>query len=968
MSNSFGLRQVYGVIIALGMIFLAVISTQAKEGEFNQDDLEYAEKLAEQMHFDFAEEICAENMKLAQTKEAKAKAQLSLARIKRKEAQKVVDPETRKQLTEEAANILDDLIKNNPDHPNISDFKFETAEIRIEQGMWFSQKLKIESNPEARKNLKQEIDNTFGIATKYLKDMLEEYNNRLNAEQDSAKRAKINDTIGNALYLYGTTYYHYGMSYDKGDEKFKTLLQEAVKQLRQFAVEYSDLFTSYEAADYCGLCYMELGNYSLARSFFESASYKWKKIVDEMEEEDEKARALEATKEIIQKAMAHFAQAANANGEYNLAIQAVDDVSKWFPKDDSYEMQLAQLQKAWAFYKTGNGAAFEIIKKITESPGQAARDAKNMIDMIIQMPGGNVSPEMLMVSIRSLFGKSRYYEAIKSVQVLMNKLKDAPEEDRVKYLPEAFFYMGESFKWQSPPRFYEAIIAYEYIYLNSNSKFKNAKSGETFYGAMATKAASECYFLMGVKGGDQADKQKKSELVEMLIKSWPETAEAKESQHNYAKELEMEENFIEAGEAYSSVPSSSKYYIEDKFLCGYMYYLLATKKSYKAYLAEPDANSKNKLKEEVVNYFGVAEKKFKEFLKFSEENRDSPTYDEKDRKKIRQNELYSRMFLGRIFIHEFIGKNDDAFDVMNDLEKRYKDPDDIANILKVRIEALAKMGKMEDAESLLSEFLRSSRGAQDAATPIYQLMGDLYETKAETIIAPVPGQEREKYLAQIITAKKQNKEQYDEFNKALAKSGEHYDKWISKTEKASADDAIAVADKLYQTSEKLENLDFYTKAARIYDKVLGGEYGETAQKSESIKLKLARCYTRTQKWKESLPLLEELDKTETITIKKELALVYTEMGNATKEDRYWNNAKRVLSWIAVRVPKHEEEWWWSRYQMIVIDFSAGRFKEANDTISGLRATVNKNFDEDKWGYKTKILDLEKKVKEVMPGK
>ncbi|MFA5795179.1 MAG: hypothetical protein WC980_08990 [Candidatus Brocadiia bacterium] len=965
MRNLIDFRRVFQAAIFLGMIFVAAGNVQAKDGEFSQEDLDYAEKLAGQMHFDFAEEICNENMKAAQTKETKAKAQLSLARIKRMQAQKVVDPEIRKQLTEESAGILDDLIKNNPDHPNISDFKFETAEIRIEQGMWFSQKLKNETNPEVRKKLKQDIDNTFGIATKYLKDMLDEYYKKLNDEQDSAKRAKINDTIGNALYLYGTTYYYYGTSYDKGEDKFKTLLQEAVKQLRQFAVEYSDLFTSYEAADYCGLCYMELGNYSSAKSFFESASYKWKKIIDEMEDEEEQARALEATKQTIQKAMAHFAQAANANGEYNLAVQAVDDVTKWFPKDDSYEMQLAQLQKAWAFYKTGNGAAFEIIKKIADSIGPAARDAKNMIDAIIQMPGGNVSPEMLMVSVRSLFGKSRYYEAIKSAQILMNKLKDASEDDRVKYFPEALFYVGESFKWQTPARYYEAIIAYEAIYLNS--KFKNVKSGETFYGAMATKAAADCYFLMGVKGGDQADKQKKSELVEMLIKSWPETSEAKESQWNYAKELEMEEKFIEAGDGYANVPSSSKYYIDAKFRCGYMYYLQATKKNYKAYLVEADANNKAALKEETAKYFALAEKKFKEFLKFSDENRDSPTYSDEDKKKIRKNELYSRTFLGRMFIHEFIERSNDAFEIMNDLEKRYKDPEDIATILQVRIESLAKMGKMDDAESLLSDFLRSSKNAQDAATPIYQLMAELYEAKAEKIIPPLAAQERDKYLVQINDLKKQNKEQYDEFYKALTKSSEYYDKWISKTEKASANDAIAVADKLYQSSEKLEKTELYTKAARIYDKVLGGEYGDTTQTPESIKLKLARCYTRTRDWKKALPLLEELDKKETITIKKELAATYTEMGNDTKEARYWNNAKRVLSWITVRVPKHEEEWWNARYQMVVIDVTAGLFKEANDTIASLRATVNKDLDDDKWGYKTKFLALEKKIKEVMPG-
>ena len=952
-----------------GGLLLIVLMVGYVKAESAASDLEYARKLAEQMHFDFAEEICNEKIKDAQSPEIKVEAEFCLASAKKIQAQMVKDPEMRKQLTDEAVKTLAKIIEANPNHPNIADFKSESARILIEQGMWFAPKYKIEIDIKAKKKIREEIEHAFGTATKYLKDMIDEYNAKINKGVSEDERRKTDEILSDAYYYHALAFYYWGMSYDKGEEKFKPLLQEAIKGMKSFVVQYGDMIIAYEASDYCGLIYYELENYKDAKEYFRIAWSGLKNMIKEMAEEfpDDAERTLEGARPIIQRAVAHYAKVANTLGDYNLGIQSVDDLLKDFAKYEQEEdMQLALIEQGYAYYKMGKVKGFEIIKKIAGGAGQAARDARERIDQITREGGQNISPEMLMISIRNHFGKNRYYEAIKQVQILMNKLKDSTDDEKVKYLPEALFTMGESFRWQTPPRYYEAIIAYESVF--GHPKFKNVKSDESYFGAMAARMAADSYLQMGSRGGDDADKKKKNELVEMLIKSWPESPEAKESQHNYAKDLESEEKYAEAGEAYDKVPPSSKYYIEDKFRGSYMFYLQATRLTYPAYLKENNQMNKNKLKEEFIRYFLMAEQKFKGFIKFAEENKDSPTISEEDKKKIKRNELLSYIFQGRIYIHDLSGKHSEAVALMKDLDNRKGlSQEDMSNILQLKIEALAKLEKIEEAEALIKDFAIAVRNAPEPMAPVMQTMAIIYEDMAVKIVPPFD--KRDDRLKKISELRENEKDKYKEFERLLTKAGEYYDKWIEKTTKASADEALTVADKLYQAAEEMEKKDFYSKAAVIYERVVDGEFGESQQNILFTSLKQARAYTRTQKYDKALPFLETLDKEhqDNITIKKELAVTYTEMGNATKKAEYWNNAKKAWSWIVLRVEKHGEEWWNARYQIILIDCNAGNYNEAMGGIVNLETTVNKNFDGDKWGFKTKFNALENEIKKVLPG-
>ena len=192
--------------------------------------------------------------------------------------------------------------------------------------------------------------------------------------------------MSDIAYLHAISYYHYAQVYNSNKEKYLALLHEAINYLSIFASEWGDLRSAYEADDYCGLCHYEAENYSQAKNFFYTASYISLGIIDTIQDETERALELEAMKQVIQRARAHYAMAANACNEYQLAIQSVDELYAIFPQETQcYEMQLALIEKGYACYKLNDLSGVDIIKKIAQEGNPAAREARERISRILQL-------------------------------------------------------------------------------------------------------------------------------------------------------------------------------------------------------------------------------------------------------------------------------------------------------------------------------------------------------------------------------------------------------------------------------------------------------------------------------------------------------------------------------------------------------------------------------------------------------
>jgi tetratricopeptide (TPR) repeat protein len=739
-------------------------------------ELKYAEKLAGQMQFDMAKDICENIIKAASDDRTRFSANLALARIIKTEARFVLSQELHNTLKDQALVILKEIIKKYPDDPDSADAKFEIAEILLDHTAGLQERIKKESDIEVKIKLKQELENTYSEALRYLKEMIDKYNDELSKPNNPVRAEELTENLMEAEYRYGVNHYYYGISYDKGSDRFKSVLQEGIKNLEAFIQKYENS-RAFDAAYYCGLCYYELGDYKKAAEYFNMASHvfiRWLKVNAPRPEE-----ALEELKESIQKAFWNYARNANAIKDYKLAIKIVDDLIKEFPQSRDYYMELALIEQAYAYHSIGDKKGLETIRTIASGGTGAARYAGEIIERIID-EGKNITPDMMLISINNAFDKRKYPEAIAKAQALMNMLSDAPDEEKAKYLPQAFFLMGESFRLQKPGRYYEAIIAYEGIYLNP--KYKNIKYEASCYGAVAMKLAAECYLVMGIKGDDPEGRQKHLELMKLLAETWPDSPEAQESSYNLAESLRLEGKYTEAAQAYKKVPPASRYYIDARFQCGYMYYLRQA--------------------------FAFAEEELKGFIGFAEERTAEPTCSDNDKARIRRYELLSYTLIGRIYTHDTIRKYNEAIALMEKAGQKFKTAQEKPSLLEITITAYAGLGQMDKAEEAV-ETLRRTVKSPDIMAPIYQLMAFTYERIAYEVVVPASNGKREKLLDRIEELRQNDKAEYQRFEQALTRSREYYARWAESSAQITASDALAVADKLYRTSEELDKPDFY---------------------------------------------------------------------------------------------------------------------------------------------------------------
>ncbi|MEK7310223.1 MAG: tetratricopeptide repeat protein [Planctomycetota bacterium] len=969
------------LLIALGFIAFndwGSLLSAGKESESQQEsDLNFADKLAEEsatpggLNFlDIAEEMVQDIIKTPASKRIQQHATLILGKLKKFSAWVERDPDKRARLMNEAVDILDKFIKENAEYSGVSEAKFELSELLQEKARFLTSVFKVEADPAKKQGLFEQVESTYMRISEDLNAMIGDYQKILDGIEDADKREEIDNKIMRASYTLGLNFYYRGLLYNKGDENNKKYPQEAIKSFNMFALKYGDKLLSYEASDYIGLCYYELGDYQKAKMYFKSTAGLYDSIMkDDEKDKEEKNDIINECRDIIQRGYTHLAMVANASREYSEAIKIIDDLIKMFPKNQSDEwMEMGLLEKARALFYTNNkDKAFSIIQNIKDNSknNQARSSANDILSNLIQ-EGGDVSPGIIITTIRDLLAKSKYSELIQQGQVLMYRLNSSPEAERVQYLPEALLIMAEAFKKQE--RFYEAIILYETVYLNP--KYKDAKSTQNEdIAPLAAYGAAEAYLKMGTASNDESDKTKYKDIRSYLTKTWPKSDFALSSQFYEGKEMEGEGKYIEAAKAYGQVPASNSNYYESLFRIGYAYYLQADKNLTPSYRKEKDSKKKEEVKGDILRVLVLAEDAFKKALKLYEE-KSKEALDDESKRKVAHNELQARLFMSRMYLNEFLRKYSEILTVLSGLEKRYASrPDAVSQILQLKIEAYIGMDDLDNAETHLKS-LKDYAGKGDnleIIAPALQLMGLAYEKKAESVIpgalsASTPG-ERKKVMETIQEKKVKSSEEYKKFSDALQRSGEFYYQWGEVRKKTmSPDEALSVAEKLFLAAELIEKNDFYRKASDLYERMINKEFQGKLPRQETwlIQWKLAKTYRALKEKEKSVTILEKLDaeKTNNIDIGRELAFAYEDAGDKDNITP-WQSARKQWAKLGGLCKNGTEEWWETKYHFVLMDIWMGNFKEALYAMNMIEKAVSPDYDNNKWGYKDKFSALRK---------
>ncbi|MDI6786975.1 MAG: hypothetical protein QME51_01215 [Planctomycetota bacterium] len=928
--------------------------------------------------FDIIEETITEVLKNPASKKIEQQALLTLGKMKKFTGMAEREPEKRVPLIKEATDILDKFIKENQDYVGLSEAKFELAELLQEQARVLSSWYKTEIDPSKKAGLLEQIETIYKKINEYLTSMISDYQKLISQTTDSKKGEELENNLMRASYNRGLSYYYWGIIFDKGDENRKKHLKESIRLLSLFIIEQGDKLSSFDAADYIGICYYELADkledYNNTKEYFNSAAKLYDSIKDDPDKtKEEKMEIVEECRDIIQRGYTHLAMVSNVLKEYAQTIKTIDDLIKIFPhpKYQSDEwMERGLLEKAKAlFYTNKKEQALSIVQEIKgKSQTSSVRSlANDVLNEFLKKGGGG--PEVYLSTMRDLLIKKQFYEVIQQGQDFLNQLKYEADDKKVQYLPEVLFIMAETFKLQG--RFYEAIILYESIYFNP--QYKEVRSSQKEHIApLAAYGSAFAYLKMASETGDDADRIKYKEILSYLTKTWPESDQAKEMQFFHGEASEAEGKYMEAVEAYSKVPSASKFYYAALFRIGYMFYLLVDKQTYPSYRAEKDQAKKESIKKEIIRLLTQSEEGFKKSLNLYQQ-KSQEAIDEESKAKIAHNDLQSRLFLSRVYLNDFIQKYSEVLTVLGKLEEKYRaKPDAVTQIMQLKVESFIKLNDLNSAETHFKSLYDYARkeGNLEIAASVLQLLAFAYEKEANDIIPPVSvstPEESEKRRKNILVKREKDKENHKKFVDRLEKSGEYFSQWVEIRKKTiSPDEVLTVADKLYQIAEDIKNNNFYSKASNFYERILEKEFQVTLPRQETwlVQWKITKCYIALGDNEKAISILEKLDqeKPKNVDIKKQLALAYTASGSMGKI-HYWQLGKKKWAELSKLFKEQTEEWWEAKYYFVLMDYNIGNYKEALHSISMIENAISKDFDGNTWGYKTKFLDLKKKIEE-----
>ncbi len=968
------------LFITVGLITLATSISRADV----QADLKFVEKLAENGYILMADDFYATITGVPDN--LKTQARLTRIRIKKYGINFSRTPKERKERLDTTIKLIETFIKNSPnqDDDAVTDAKFEIGELLQDKGRFLVAWMKNETDAEVKEKLKKETQAVYSQAADYFKVMIKVYKKRINKipwgtkdKKLAAERKRLENNLVGASRSHPVTLYFNALLYDKNNKEREVLLKEGIKLFRSFLLKYGQMIISFDVADFCGLCYYELGDYKKAQIYFKIASHKLiEKIKKESRTTQERQGWLMDYQSTIQKGFYHLAMTANANQEFNQAIQSAEETLKWYPDSKNESLtQLALMEKATAYANLGRGSeAIALVQEIIKSNGPAKRKAKDKQDEFSRM-GIAIPPDIRLNTIRDAFDRGNYDEVVRHGQRLMAALEKAPRKIKETYLPEALWLMGNACRWRNygtldgEPlyRLYEAAMFYETL----EQKFREVKDqNDKLWAPRAVKMAAETYLIMGhqLKGKNKeenADTEKYRYLIKYLNKNWPESEATREIKYPIATEHKIKKEYLLAAKLFGEVPESSPKYLNSRFHVGYMYFQ-AAKKQWNNYLTAKNKTKKNQLKKEAKKAYHQADININNFVKKFESDPKATDFI-----------MYSKTYLARIYLHEEIKKYRRVFTVLKGMETKYDGRHQIiTQVFRSKIKAAVWMNDLDKAEVYLKSLLDySEKNTLDPPTSSIQLIVLGYEAITNKIIPPdVPSEDRPAKIAEL---KVKNPKKHEKFTQAQEKLANFLLTWIEQGAFLNESTALSIGDTIYMAASELNREKFFREAVSIYKGLLTNKFKKDnvplSQPAWKISYKLVKCYVKLNDWDSALNHILRLkeERPNDGLIKTLAATAYEKIAEKPGQEGYLTSALREWSELVISLPKNEqgeylEEWWNARYHIIEIYYKQGEYAKALKKIEDMRMTISPELDKDKYGFKTKFKKLEKQIKEILP--
>jgi hypothetical protein len=513
----------------------------------------------------------------------------------------------------------------------------------------------------------------------------------------SASNPKLEDQLIAARYNLPRTRYFHALLFGKADTLSRdALLDQAVQGFQEFSLDYGDTLFAYEGLVYEGLCYKEKENWKDAFQAFDDA-IKLREGYDLDAKGYYPMGPYEA--DLVSWAVLQKMTLLIERGDLKAAIEEGKTFFDTTPAADETRHGLAILAaKADAHQKAGDvkGAAECADKLVELDPRGPWGAAGREIQGRMLASGGPLDPEKVLRIAQTYLERGDTEQALRVAHRAIDAIGRDQKQASVgidAWMMIASIYMRRDGNWD-----HEVALAFDSA---ADAFGGNEKAADAVLQSMKT------YLRLAKAEKKPFYKKRAEDRQKTLISKYPSTRAAGEAALFEADGLAAENKYVEAADLYGRVQPGASMYLEAQFKAGECYFFHAR-----------ELLSQEAKKAEGKTFAGQAETLMKKAMVEADKQREK-TLDLAQKASLDNLGLRARSRLARLYLTEGVDKPADVIPLLEGADERYSgNPEAVAQIWQDRISALQRLGRLDEAITMLDALVRKdpeSRGVGPAA-------------------------------------------------------------------------------------------------------------------------------------------------------------------------------------------------------------------------------------------------------------
>lgn len=486
-----------------------------------------------------------------------------------------------------------------------------------------------------------------------------------------------------ARYNLPRTLYFHALLYPDGEWKKKDLLEKAIKAFQEFGLDYGDRDLNYEGIIYQALCLKDLGQPQEAVSVLDEAIRLGEAF--DVDAATGMYQMPGVAADIVSSAVLQKVLLQTELKDYPGAVETAKKFFKTTPAALESRQGLAVLaaQAEAQILATDTKGANETAQQLVQADDRGPWGAKGreiQSRLLNQGGGGSIGAADTLKIAQSMWTRGDIVNAMRISHQAIESARGSKDEATIAV--DAYLFLGSMYaarNWN-----HEASIAFD----TAAEKYPKAdKAPEALYQAM------QAYLRLNAEEKRPYYKKRVEERMKALSSRYPSHPRAAGVQLVEGQQVESDGDYVKAAELYLKVTPGSPSFQEAQFRAGNAYFLQARK-----------LYSENK-GEDAKQYVAQAET----LLKKARADFDAAltsTMDLQAQSRLENLAFGARTTLANLYLIDGVGRVAEVLPTLEDVESHFNDDDKIASTWGLRIQALNKQGKTDDATKLLDSLIK----------------------------------------------------------------------------------------------------------------------------------------------------------------------------------------------------------------------------------------------------------------------